>query len=331
MSARILVAAACLLCQASFAANDYPAYAPGSKLDGTLRIVEESTAEPLMKLWIDGFTRHHPALKIIARATSPLAAVPTVASGAYDLGFPARELWPFEEELFRKTRGHAPTVVLVGLGAHRTVGLTPALGVFVNARNSVTRISLDELDALYSRARLRGLATDVVTWGDLGATGEQASRPVHAYIHRLPNGIDYFIQNVVTLGAEFKPSVLELPMRRGDLGPDEVIAQAVAGDPDGIGFACVGSVIPGVKTLAVARTRAGPYLEATLDDVRSMRYPLARPIYLLIDRVPGQPIEPRLQEFIRYVLSEGQGVFGASGGWLPLPPAAAAAELAKVK
>src|SRR5437762_293938 len=83
-------------------------------------------------------------------------------------------------------------------------GLTLALGVNVNADNPLERITLEQLDALYSDERRRGGAKPVTTWGDLGLTGEWAARPVAAHIHRLPNGVDYFIQLIVTKGADFR-------------------------------------------------------------------------------------------------------------------------------
>ena len=319
---------------AGAAADDaaYTAYQSSQALQGDMRVVAESSAEALLTLWIDAFKKLQPGLHIIAKGTSPLAAVPTVMSGAYDLGFPARELWPYEQELFRKIRGYDAFVIMVGLGAHRTPGLTPALGVYVNASNPLTRITLDQLDAIISSERRRGLPSDINTWGDLGVTGEWASLPIHAYTHRLPNGIDYFIQLTVTKGANFKKSVIELPMRQGNLGPDDLSAMAVAKDRAALGFGCFGSVVPGMKTLAVADTQRGPYFAGTLDDVKSLSYPLARPIYFVIDRAPGQPIAPKVKEFVRYVLSaQGQAAVSQSHGWLPLPARLAAAELARLQ
>ncbi|MFI5356612.1 MAG: PstS family phosphate ABC transporter substrate-binding protein [Opitutales bacterium] len=296
-----------------------------------MRITCETSAEPLMTLWVKRFARFQPKLEIIAKGTSPLASAPMVASGAYDLGFPARELWASEVENYRKIRGYEPTVILVGLGAYRTAGLTPTLGVFVNAANPIQRITLAQLDAIYSSARRRGGAQDLRTWGDLGLTGQWADRPIAAAIHRLPNGIDYFIQETVTLGADFKPSTIQLPMRRGQLGPDELVADLVAKNPAAIGFACLGNVIPGTKTLAVARDASQPYYSGTLEEVKRLDYPLARPIYMVVDRAPGTALTPPLAELLRIVLSrEGQQAIAASDGWLPLPAAVAAAERAKL-
>lgn len=313
-------------------AAEYPSYQPRVALTGDLRITCETSAEPLMKLWVERFAKFQPGLEIIAKGTSPIASAPMVASGAYEIGFPARELWAMEEENYRRIRGYDPTVVLVGLGAHRTEGLTPALGVYVNAGNPIGRITLQQLDAIYSAERRRGGAKEVKTWGDLGLTGEWADRPVEAFIHRLPNGVDYFIQKIVTQGADFKKSVTQLPMRRGKLGPDEVVAGAVAQNPAAIGFGCLGTAVPGMKTIAVAEDSRHPYYTGTLEEVRSMAYPLARPIYMVIDRAPGAALEPKIAEFLAFVLSrEGQDAVTAADGWLPLPPAVAAAERDKLR
>ncbi len=310
----------------------YPHYQSRVALTGDLRITCETSAEPLMKLWVERFAKLQPGLEIIAKGTSPLASTPMVASGAYEIGFPARELWNSETENFRKIRGYEPTVVMVGLGAHRTEGLTPALGVFVNASNPLERITLEQLDAIYSTERRRGAPSEIRTWGDLGLTGEWAGRPVEAYIHRLPNGIDYFIQEIVAKGADFKKSVIQLPMRRGKVGPDQLIADVTAQNPGAIGFGCLGSVVPGMKTLALAENSAKPYYTGTLEEVKRMDYPLARPIYMVIDREPGAALAPKIAEFLKFILSqEGQETILAADGWLTLPAQIVAAERAKLK
>ena len=313
-------------------AEVYAPYQPQVTLKGDLRITCETSAEPLMKLWVERFAKFHPGFEIIAKGTSPIASVPMVMSGAYEIGFPARELWPAEEESFRKIRGYNATVMMVGLGAHRTVGLTPALGVFVNASNPIERITLDQLDAIYSGERRRGYPKEISNWGDLGLTGEWAYRPIKAYAHRLPNGIDYFIQKIVARGADFKSSVIQLPMRRGKLGPDELIAEAAAKNPAAIGFGCFGSQISGMKSIALAENAAAPYRRGTIEEVKSLEYALARPIYMVIDREPGAALAPKIREFLAFVLSrEGQDAVVASDGWLPLPPDLAAAERRKLK
>jgi len=87
-----------------------------------------------------------------------------------------------------------------------------------------------------------------------------------------------------------------------------------------------------MKTIALAETPAGPYYAGTLDEVKSLAYPLARPIYLVIDRAPGTALPPKLDEFLRFILSrEGQAAIADADGWLPLPANLAAAEREKLR
>ncbi len=58
---------------------------------------------------------------------------------------------------------------------------------------------------------------------------------------------------------------------------------------------------------------------ASQETVQARKYPLARAVFLFIDRPAKQPIEPKLKEFLRFLLSEeGQAAITAQGGYLPL-------------
>jgi phosphate transport system substrate-binding protein len=99
-----------------------------------------------------------------------------------------------------------------------------------------------------------------------------------------------------------------------------------------VGFGCLGTTVPGMKMIALAEHAAGPFYTGTLAEVKSMAYPLTRPVYMVIDREPGAALPSKIEEFLRYVLSqEGQTAIAAADGWLPLPPAVAAVELRKLQ
>jgi phosphate transport system substrate-binding protein len=54
-------------------------------------------------------------------------------------------------------------------------------------------------------------------------------------------------------------------------------------------------------------------------------YPLVRSLYFYVNRKPGTAIDPKLREFLRYVLSrEGQEAIVKHDSYLPLPPDMAA-------
>jgi len=86
-----------------------------------------------------------------------------------------------------------------------------------------------------------------------------------------------------------------------------------------------------VKPLELARSAAGPYYAATKETLINRQYPLGRIIPAEIDRKPGQPVDPAVREFLRYILSrEGQEDIVRNGKYLPMQPEAAKRELEKL-
>jgi len=73
--------------------------------------------------------------------------------------------------------------------------------------------------------------------------------------------------------------------------------------------------------LALARTAAGPYYAATKDTLIDRQYPWGDHSPCEIDRVPGQPVDPKVKEFLLYILSrEGQEDIVRDGKYLPCNP-----------
>jgi phosphate transport system substrate-binding protein len=89
---------------------------------------------------------------------------------------------------------------------------------------------------------------------------------------------------------------------------------------------------PQVKALALASRDGEPFYEATRDNLVSRKYPLTRVIPAYIDRAPGHAVNPRVREFLRYILSrEGQQAIDQEGGYLPLSGEAVRAQLRKLE
>jgi phosphate transport system substrate-binding protein len=87
----------------------------------------------------------------------------------------------------------------------------------------------------------------------------------------------------------------------------------------------------GLKPLALAPREGGPYYPPTLETVRNRTYPLTRSVFFQYARPPGQPLEPKAREFLRYILSrQGQEDVAQQGQYLPLTAAAVSAELKKL-
>jgi phosphate transport system substrate-binding protein len=59
---------------------------------------------------------------------------------------------------------------------------------------------------------------------------------------------------------------------------------------------------------------------------------LARGVYIYINRAATKPVDPKVSEFLRFVLSdEGQALVQGQGDYLPLNPAVAAEQRKKLE
>jgi phosphate transport system substrate-binding protein len=146
------------------------------------------------------------------------------------------------------------------------------------------------------------------TWGDLGLTGEWADRPIHLYGFEISRGFGHYFQQVVFQGdVKWNPNLIEFADRRLDDGKlvdaGKRVIDAVAQDPDGIAYSSALYENPRVKPVALSRQDGGLYIAPGKEAVQSRAYPLTRVISIFLDRAPNKPVDPRLAEFLSYVLS----------------------------
>ena len=71
--------------------------------------------------------------------------------------------------------------------------------------------------------------------------------------------------------------------------------------------------------LAVSRASNGPAIALTADNVKNHSYPLTRDAYIYLDKAPGRALDPKVREFMRFVLSrEGQQIVADNGPYAPI-------------
>jgi phosphate transport system substrate-binding protein len=71
--------------------------------------------------------------------------------------------------------------------------------------------------------------------------------------------------------------------------------------------------------LALGQNPGGPYYAPTYENVALTTYPLSRVLYFNINKAPGKPLNPAVEEFLRFVLSrEGQKIVLDEALYLPL-------------
>lgn len=292
--------------------------------------------EELVKEWQRGFSRHHPDVEFENRLHGTASAIGALYTGPGDIALLGREIWRFETEAFREVRGYAPTGIDVLVGSLATRNRGYAIAVFVHRSNPVRGFSLRQLDSIFSVERRRGGAP-VMTWGELGLSGEWKDRAVTPYSFSLARGFADYIEEAVLGGSRrWVPDVREFADLPGSTGGatdgGQFMLDALAKDPSGVAFSGLLYGHPDVRAVPLSFEDGGPLVFPTEQTVMDRTYPLRRIITLFIDRPPGHPVPPHLREFIRYILSREaqEAVLHHGGGYLPVLAPFAAQELRKL-
>ena len=300
------------------------AYRPRERVSGTIRIWGNPYIPELIAAWEQGFRRQQPAVEFSTKLQGTEAAMAGLYGNTGDIVFIGREAYAAELAAFEERRGYPPTEIRITSGSYATPHKTFALMVYVHKDNPVTRLTFRQLDALYSAERRRGAPNAIATWGDLGASGDWAKRPVHVLGYNFDTGMARFFRLTVMKDSHrWNPGLREFDNGRDAKGEvinaGTYITQAIAADPDAIGVSNVMFANPSVKTLALSEGDDGPFVKPGLETAFLRSYPLTRYSTAFIDRAPGKPVDPKVREFLRYILSrDGMEAVVRDGAFIPL-------------
>jgi phosphate transport system substrate-binding protein len=289
-------------------------YQKTSGVSGNINSVGSDTMNNLMTLWGETFQKLYPNVKIQVEGKGSSTAPPALIAGTSQFGPMSRAMKPTEIDQFEQKYGYKPTQIRTSYDA---------LAIFVNKDNPLAKLTLTQADGIFSKTRKRG-GKEIKTWGDLGLTGDWASRPISLYGRNSASGTYGFFKEHTLGGGDYKDTVKEQP------GSASVV-QGVTEDRFGIGYSGIGYRTSGVKAVPLAEKDGSPVSDGSYADVVSGKYPLNRFLYLYINRAPGKPLDPLVKEFVKLIESkEGQEVV-VKDGYLPLSAEIVKQELAKLQ
>jgi phosphate transport system substrate-binding protein len=292
-------------------------YKKVSGISGNLNSIGSDTLNNLMAYWVEGFNKKYPNVKIQVEGKGSTTAPPALIESTSQLGPMSREMKSEESDKFEKKFGYKPTKVAVAIDT---------LAVFVNKGNPIKSLSMQQVDAIFSKGRKGGYPKEVKTWGDLGLTGEFAGRPISLYGRNSASGTYGYFKEHALFKGDYKDTVKEQP------GSSSVV-QSVGSDRFAIGYSGIGYTTSGVRPVPMSdeKKNGGAVFEATYANALSGKYPLSRYLYIYINKDPKKPIDPLTREFLKFVLSkEGQEIV-VKDGFLPLTAKMEAEEVAKLK
>jgi phosphate transport system substrate-binding protein len=181
---------------------------------------------------------------------------------------------------------------------------------------------MQQVDGIFSSTRKAG-GSAIEKWGEVGLTGAWGGRPLSLYGRNSASGTYGFFKDVALKGGDYKATVKEQP------GSSSVV-QGISSDLAGVGYSGIGYRTSGVRPLPLAGADGKAY-EPSPENCMSGKFPLARFLYIYVNKKPGQPMDKLTGEFLKFVLSKpGQEVV-VKDGYYPLPAAATAGEAKKVE
>lgn len=280
-----------------------PEYESTSGVSGNLSSVGSDTLANLMTLWAEDFKREYPNVNIQIQAAGSSTAPPALTERTANIGPMSREMKDNEIEAFESRYGYKPTAVPVAIDA---------LAVYVHKDNPVAGMTLPQVDAIFSSNQRCGYPNNVQTWGELGLSGPWQQRGMQLFGRNSVSGTYGYFKDAALCDGDFKNNVNEQP------GSASVV-QSVSTSINGIGYSGIGYRTSSVRAVPIARREGDAFYEATPENSVAGNYPLARFLFVYVNKAPNTPLPPLEREFLKLVLSQsGQSVV-LKDGYIPLP------------
>jgi phosphate transport system substrate-binding protein len=349
-----------------FDLSGIPEYVPAREVTGRIRQWGNHYfgLSGLMDVWEAGFRHHHPRANFADNLASSAVAFPGLIAGQADLAPIGRQaLWTELKGAERQNEhegeeGRVPLEITVCTGSYNVSGWTFAFAIFVNERNPIEELTVEQLDGIFGAERnggwkglawdagpdmVRGPEKNIRTWGQLGLTGEWADKPIRVHAYNLSFHFpDEFDKKVLKNSQKWNESmttyanVFGLKADGTMTNAGEQMATAVGSDPYAITYTGILHANVGTKAVALAPRAGVPAVPLTIENVQNRTYPLIRDVfyYMNIKEADGVPkVNPDGAEFLRYLLSrEGQAAIQEHDcKYLPLTADEARRQLRKLE
>jgi len=343
----------------AFDLSGLPAYQPTAPMSGVIRqwgsnYLADSSLEKRLE---DGFRKFHPGVRFENNLSSTFIAMGGLYTKQADLAPMGRRPTWDELQSYQRVFGTLPVEIVMATGSFDVSGWTFALVPFVHKDNPLAKLTVEQLDGIFGAQRdggwdrnswnehaARGADKNIRTWGQLGLKGEWANKPIHVLGYNLNYHFPRdFAEKVMGGGYKWNERMKEYSNKlhigsdTGDFGKLWVAGDQMMDDLGKDKYAITYTSMlyankPGVKTVPLALTKAGPYVMPTLESVQDRSYPLSREVYFYTNRAPGGKIDPLVAEYLRFVVSrEGQEAVMADGKYLPMTPDLAHKQLEEIE
>ena len=175
-----------------------------------------------------------------------------------------------------------------------------------------SQLYIPHIDAIFSSNQRCGGLGGIDSWGELELKGAWERRDIQLFGRNSVSGTYGYFKDVALCDGDFKNTVNEQP------GSASVV-QSVSTSINGIGYSGIGYRTSSVRAVPIAKVTGSEFFEATPENSVTGNYPLARFLYVYVNKEPNKPLPPLEREFVKLILSKtGQEVV-LKDGYIPLP------------
>lgn len=227
----------------------------------------------------------HPDVRISVNGGGPERGIEALLSHSTQIAQLPQAMPRVTRERLQAAFGRAPVEVPIAV---------EAIVVFVNHANPVSALTLAQVRDIY--------LGKIDNWKQVGGLDQR----IQLYSTESAIGGSLFFREVVLNGDEFDTAM------RGYSNAHEML-EAVGRDSQGIGFG-PWMDSPGAKRLRIANVDAASAVEATVDNLRNVRYPTSRRLYWAL--APSMNADVR--DLVAWGISSQGQLVAESVGYYPL-------------
>lgn len=285
-------------------------YQPAPGISGRVTIVGSDTMQPLMAKLAAAFKSFQPNTKFGVEGHGSSEAIRefmlglslqhrgdksggkgTQGASSSDLLASSRPLTDQERKGFASHHGYEPIGISIAMDA---------VAIYVHNENPIERLTLEQVDGIFSSTLKRSTGGRLTTWGQVGLKDRWSQQPIHLYGRNKKSGTREFFKQIALIDGELRDDVQEQPGSASEI-------LAIAQDPLAVGYAGVGFHSSMVRIVPLATEPEGAAILPTAESVSNGQYPLARPLYLYVNKNPKEKLDPVVWEFLKFVNSrQGQ-------------------------
>ena len=125
---------------------------------------------------------------------------------------------------------------------------------------------MEQVDRIFSSTRKGSGGRSIDTWGDVGLTGDWASKPISIYGRNTISGTYEFFRQTALYSGEYKP---EVKLQVGS----EAVVEGVAGDKFAIGYSGLGYKTDGVRAVPLSVFFGAKCYDTSVESVPCRKIP----------------------------------------------------------